>query len=154
MPPPAAAAVGPLTFAMPSTTRLRRRSKASRNSRNPILRTGERGQSVAACAIEQTEVQDWLCISRHRLDQRRRTDGIADAPAGHRIGLGYAVDDQVRAFSSGRPSRTRRSAAVEQDVLVDLVRQDQDLWMPARAPCRAPEVSASNRPRRRDCPAC
>ena len=76
-------------------------------------------------------MHDWLCTVVHRLDERRRPRGIADAPAGHRIGLGDAVHDQaaVPQLRAG-PAEGDEYAPVEEDMLVDLVREDQHLRVP------------------------
>ena len=45
----------------------------------------------------------WLCKSAIAFGDVRRRKRPADPPAGHRVGLAHAVDDQVR---SCRPGRT------------------------------------------------
>ena len=68
----------------------------------------------------------------HRLDEPQRPAGIADPPAGHRIGLGTAVHRhrpvvQVRAHLRDR----REPESVIDDMLVHVVGQDHHMRVPA-----------------------
>ena len=60
---------------------------------------------------------------RGRLDHVLRTDHPADAPPGHGIGLGHAVDDDAAVGEVRQGNRQRRELGVPVgEVLVDLVR--------------------------------
>jgi len=64
----------------------------------------------------------------HRLDQPRRAAGIADPPAGHRIGLRAAVDGQRALEQLGaRLGDGRELEAVIDDMLVHIVGEDPDM---------------------------
>ena len=65
---------------------------------------------------------------RHRLDQRLRPAGIADAPAGHAIGLGAAVDGERARIKLRLDLRRRRELEVVVDqVLVHVVGHDMHM---------------------------
>ena len=76
-----------------STTRLRRSSNTLRIA--SIVSCGPVSASTAAaCAIEFGFEVDWLCSLSIALISATGAAGEADAPAGHRIGLGHAVHRQ------------------------------------------------------------
>ena len=66
--------------------------------------------------------------ARHRLNRILRTGGIPDAPSGHRIRLGYAVDDEryrLRGFVERCGAHVRR--AIVKQGLVNLIGDEIDL---------------------------
>src|SRR5437879_6105371 len=63
---------------------------------------------------------------RDVLDERRREDAVAEPPAGHRVGLGEAVEDD-RALGHARAVVDRDELAVVEELPVDLVRQHGDV---------------------------
>ena len=66
----------------------------------------------------------------HRLDELRRAGGVADAPAGHRIGLGHAVHGQRAALQTRLDLNRRRELEVAVDeMLVHVVGQHPDVRM-------------------------
>ena len=67
----------------------------------------------------------------HGVDEFQGAGGIADAPAGHGIGLGHAVEDDglVMEIRAGHQYIGERFV-VEPDVLVDIVAGDDDLGIP------------------------
>ncbi len=66
----------------------------------------------------------------HRLDQRRRAGGVADAPAGHRIGLGDAVHRQRARIEARLDLRGRGEDEVAVDeMLVHVVGEHPDMGM-------------------------
>ena len=68
---------------------------------------------------------------RHRLDQRLGPAGIADAPAGHAIGLGDAVHRQRALVQPGLDLRRRGELEVVVDeMLVHVVGDHVDMRMP------------------------
>ncbi len=64
----------------------------------------------------------------HRPDELGRTGEVADAPAGHRVGLREAVDHDRPGAGVGRDRRRRDvAAAVVDERLVDLVAEDDQV---------------------------
>ena len=93
---------------------------------------GPLSASTAAHCDDRGRVRGRLRLDhRHRLDQRLRPAGIADAPAGHAIGLGHAVHGQ-RALVEPRLDLRRRGEleVVIDQVLVHVVGQHPDMRMP------------------------
>ena len=66
----------------------------------------------------------------HGVDQRCRTAGIADAPAGHREGLRKAVEED-RPLRHARQARDARMRALEGELRVNLIGQHEQVLLAA-----------------------
>ena len=105
----------------------RRRSKAARISATAAQVAGQGGDRRALGDVR--DVRRGLALVVHRgVHHVGRGDHPADAPAGHRVGLGHAVDDDPAVAELGRDDGHRhvRRVAVD-EVLVDLVAEHPDV---------------------------
>ena len=93
---------------------------------------GPLSASTAAHCDDRRRVRRRLRLHhRHRLDQRLRPAGIADAPAGHAIGLRAAVDGERARIKRRLDLRRRRELEVVVDqVLVHVVGHHVHMRMP------------------------
>ena len=89
-----------------------------------LLRPGERGDG--RMLAHTARIARLLALQvADRLRQRLRTDRPPDSPAGHRVGLAHARDDHGAVGEAGPERRERRRlAAVEHELVVDLVGHD------------------------------
>ena len=136
--PPGAGTRCPCAWFSIETTRSRRWRKISAffgmKSCGPVS-----ASSAAYCEIERRVGGRLRLDRRHRLDERLRAAAIADAPAGHGIGLRHAVDGE-RALDQRRLDlgEGREDEAVIDEVLVHVVGHHPDMRMPHAARRRAP----------------
>ena len=64
----------------------------------------------------------------HRADQRRRTTGVTNPPAGHRVGLGNPVQHNGAGHQIGRDIKNiHELGTAKQDMLIHIVGSDNDI---------------------------
>ena len=82
--------------------------------------------SAIACwtGVCVVNVTNW-CTTQLRSQRCRRHD-VTDLPAGHVIGLAERADDEAAGGELGMARHALVPGAVEDDVLVDLVADDED----------------------------
>ncbi len=90
-----------------------------------FLRPGEGGQR-GVLARGGRAGHEVLLKERHAPDELRRADGVSDPPPRHRVRLGQAVDEH-RACPGPRKCQGAYVRAVEDDAVVDLVRDDEEI---------------------------
>ena len=98
-------------------------------------------------------VRGALALHRdHGVDQLLRAGRIADAPAGHAVGLGHAVHGQRAVVEPGLDLGRRRELEVVIDqLLVHVVGQDVDLRMLQQHVAQRPQVGLACRRHRSGC---
>ena len=111
------------------------------NSCGPVSAT-----TPAFCTNEVAQVTEWLWTFSICCKYGSRAGDITESPAGHGIRLGETIEDQRSLGHAGQRGDAGVSMAVVEDLLVHLVREDQEIVLPREVRDGGSSASSRTRP--------